>query len=86
MYVEFEAYRDFGTRHRSFFRGCCVLAKRTGAAESTYRFSKFLACTIINRSADLIPPHVRICKKSFVDWGSCCQREHYRSERAQLIV
>src|SRR5271163_1178453 len=52
----------------------------------TNLFSKFLEGSIIYSSTDLIPPHVSLGKKSFINRSSSSQSRKNRSQRTQLII
>ena len=87
MYVEFEAYLDFGTRHRSCFSGCGKsVAIECQVFWTSYRFTELFGSSIIYCSTDLVPPHVCVCKEALVYWRCCSKCQHDGTQRAKLII
>lgn len=53
---------------------------------ASHLLAEFFGCSVVDGSADLVPPHVGVGEEALVHRCSSRQGEQDRSQRAQLIV
>ena len=88
IYVELDAYRDFGILLTPSVRGCYDVSNgfRFASGINTYLFSQLLWCSAVNSAANLIPPHIGIGNEPLIHRCRSGQSQHNGAKWAQLVV